>query len=129
MNVRQRFYFTDEEKKKVDGVLKIQGLLYEDIAEKLKVTRPSVSQKLGGVRSLSAEEGRKIYELLKRDSLVSFLVEGQAETEQPPAENMWSELYSQYAGRLQELFGSQTTEVKGRILGDLEKLVDKYNKS
>lgn len=127
MDVKQKFYLTAEEKMKVDGVLKMQGLSYEDIAKHLQVSRPAISLKLAGTRSISADEGKKIYELLKKDSLVSFLADGQ-ETEQTPVKNMWSELYSQYIGRLQELFGSQTAEIKGRILGDLEKIVDKYNK-
>ncbi len=131
MNVEQKFYLTKEEKRKVDGALKMHGLTYEDIAKELKVSRPAISLKLAGKRPVYLEQRKKIYELLKQDSLVSFLADDtvQAETQQQPdKKDMWHELYSQAAERISEIFDSKNTEVKGRILSDLEKLVDKYDK-
>ena len=53
---------------RLKGRMRELGIVQKDVADRLNISPPTVSQKLNGVRPMSLDEARKLAELLKIDS-------------------------------------------------------------
>jgi len=126
IRVKQTGYMSPEEKRKLDIYLFGKGLSYEPIAKLLKVSRPAISLKFGGKRPISAEERRKIYNFLDEDSSLDFLVNDNSQ-DTPEIDESWNQLFDSYYNKLRGVYEGQKPEVKGKFLGELEKIIGKYS--
>jgi len=122
-------YLSNEDSQRIRRILKEQGKNQGDLSKKLGITTPSMSRRLTGKAKIRVEELKIIHEYLKIDGPLNVLL---------PRPNMpftpksyinysWSNLFDSYFHTLSEIFLRLPPEERGTLLGDLEKIVNRYS--
>jgi hypothetical protein len=114
-------------------IIKEKGLHEKDIAEYLGMTRGCFSNKKTGRlgRGFTPEESSKIYEYLDEDPRLSSLAEKDSLPLARSGDNYetkWVRIYRAIAGELENVYRDSDKEGKKKILGELERLLDKFSK-
>ncbi len=104
------------------------------IATELSIHITSLSRSLNGHMGLNPDFARKIYALLNIPPELDFLAnyetlrdsDEDSVKEQPPIDIQWRNLYASYINQLQGLFLGLPSNRRTELLGELEKLAEKY---
>ena len=86
-----------------------------------------INRLLQGNISLTPSFATKLLKVFGDDSRLGFLKAYQKGLLLPhPAVDLWQKIYRVASGTLESLYVAHSPEVKGAIIGDLEKLIEKY---
>ena len=124
---------TENERLIINRLMIKKGLSQGKLAKSAGIDPGNVSKILGGKIGLSGIAAQKLYAGLEKDKEIEFLVDYVAGKGQPISSSRdvdiklsWCNLYDDQTYLLKQIFADLPTQVKAQILGDLEKLVDRY---
>ncbi|MBI2663232.1 helix-turn-helix transcriptional regulator [Candidatus Woesearchaeota archaeon] len=123
----RKIKLTLEEGKIVKTLIHKGGLNHREIYKELGIKQSYFSNILGGKRSIYQEKATKLYEILGCDSSVEFLRE-ESTQHKDEIEGRWGSLYDSYTKRLKEPFSMGNLDVKRAMIGELEQMINKYEK-
>lgn len=121
-----RFWgFTLFECNAIHSVLHKKNLSQDDVAKLLRMSQSSVCRMLGGVLAVSKIDARNLYKALGEPSELAFL-QSYAPCLREEDQDVWQLIYERAVASLNSFYSASSSETKGVIIGELEKLVEKY---
>jgi transcriptional regulator with XRE-family HTH domain len=125
---------TPKEGEKIKRFMRIKHWTQIDLSRKLNWNPTDLSMQLSGKRVMSEGKIRQLYDVLERDSSVSFLkryMEGGADVDSAPralTDVAWHNLYEAHSNTLKGIYDQQeSSETRMDIINSLEELIDRYN--
>lgn len=103
-------------------LLRERGFSQKAFSSALGLSGPYFSRILRGHFILKPEVAKVAYELLGEDPRADYLIKLTEHSPDNP-DKSWEMLYTKYSGSLEEAYCRATPEVKGLVLGGLEKLL------
>lgn len=143
------FFLDEEEARAIHVELARLGKNQLDLAKEINQNPSSIGRYLKGTYRISPNTATAIYECLGKSQNIEFLMQYQ---EIPPAgrgqvsmrkqvaptnpvsssianiEQSWLRMYDAYAQRIRLIFGDAPLETKGKIIANLEKIIDDHGK-
>ncbi len=128
MAVKMVFALNSVERAKIKSILAKQALSQAELADRIGMHGGELSRLLNGRRGLNGVIARKLYDALGKEDTLGFLIDEHFRGVQLPQEHLWDELYETHSFNLMTVYHRVPADIKGQIIGDLEKLVEKYQK-
>ena len=117
---------TQIEREQIKEYLGGKRITQRVLAANLGVTEASLSKTLHGTRSLKAEEGRRMYDLLEKPPELKFLLGPQSDNKSGNETDMFQCMYDHYSFRLRQIYTNPSCEHRATILAGLEELINLY---
>ena len=116
-----------EERNILAGIMRTKEVTHKDLVKLIGIPQPTFNHALMGHVSMKVDLAKKIYQALGADpSLDSLINYGVIAPRGQPESTGWSRIYEEGLQTLKEVYDNQTPERKGAIIGELEKLAEKY---